>query len=191
MRIQCPKCRAVYKVDNSKVPATGRFARCTVCRERFPINADNSDPLDGPRSSDHVPHRKTEPAPGWRESKYTLLFGEIRKYYARQDATAKYHISSFCFAHREIPSLDYIKNEVAILKKLLSDNQKQQKDAAADPSLFLRPALESENLRCRAMIQIFRDMVTIKKRMAHRNIMVTYNQIFVVLKDVELAHDGK
>ncbi len=35
IEIQCPKCKAVYKVNYSKIPANGTHARCRKCQTKF------------------------------------------------------------------------------------------------------------------------------------------------------------
>jgi predicted Zn finger-like uncharacterized protein len=37
IKAQCPNCKAVYKVDESKIPDKGARTRCTKCNERFVI----------------------------------------------------------------------------------------------------------------------------------------------------------
>lgn len=37
MKAQCPKCKAVYNIDDSKIPEKGAQATCPKCRTRFPV----------------------------------------------------------------------------------------------------------------------------------------------------------
>ena len=37
MKAQCPKCKAVYNIDDSKIPEKGAQATCAKCKTRFPI----------------------------------------------------------------------------------------------------------------------------------------------------------
>ena len=41
---QCPSCKAVYKVDGSKIPERGTYARCPKCQERFFIKKEDVSP---------------------------------------------------------------------------------------------------------------------------------------------------
>ena len=40
MKAQCPKCKAVYNIDDSKIPEKGAHATCPKCKNRFPIKKD-------------------------------------------------------------------------------------------------------------------------------------------------------
>jgi len=35
MKIECPKCKAFYNVDDSKIPERGIYGRCPKCQARF------------------------------------------------------------------------------------------------------------------------------------------------------------
>ena len=37
MKVQCPNCRAVYNIDDSKIPEKGTHANCSKCKTRFEI----------------------------------------------------------------------------------------------------------------------------------------------------------
>jgi predicted Zn finger-like uncharacterized protein len=37
MKVQCPNCRAVYNIDDSKIPEKGTHATCSKCKTRFEI----------------------------------------------------------------------------------------------------------------------------------------------------------
>ena len=40
-RAECPSCKAVYKIDSSKIPEKGAYTRCQKCQQRFVIKKDN------------------------------------------------------------------------------------------------------------------------------------------------------
>ena len=42
MKVKCPKCEAVYKMDDSKIPDNGAYARCPKCKERFFVKKKDS-----------------------------------------------------------------------------------------------------------------------------------------------------
>ena len=37
MKAQCPKCNAIYNIDDSKIPDKGAHATCAKCKTRFQI----------------------------------------------------------------------------------------------------------------------------------------------------------
>ncbi|MFC1840061.1 zinc-ribbon domain-containing protein [Thermodesulfobacteriota bacterium] len=37
MKAQCPKCKAVYNIDDSKIPEKGAQATCAKCKTRFNV----------------------------------------------------------------------------------------------------------------------------------------------------------
>ena len=37
MKAQCPKCKAVYNIDDAKIPEKGAQATCSKCKTRFQI----------------------------------------------------------------------------------------------------------------------------------------------------------
>lgn len=37
MKVQCPNCKAVYNIDDSKVPEKGVKASCPKCKTRFTL----------------------------------------------------------------------------------------------------------------------------------------------------------
>ena len=43
MKAQCPNCKAVYKIDDSKIPEKGAHATCSKCQTRFPIKKSPSE----------------------------------------------------------------------------------------------------------------------------------------------------
>ena len=58
MKAQCPKCKAVYNIDDSKIPEKGAKATCAKCKTQFSIKrgdksvgeaADNRDKAAEPQ----------------------------------------------------------------------------------------------------------------------------------------------
>ena len=54
MKAQCPKCKAVYNIDDSKIPEKGAQATCAKCKTRFNIKrgdkaADKTDEAREPQ----------------------------------------------------------------------------------------------------------------------------------------------
>lgn len=45
MKAQCPKCKAVYKIDDSKIPEKGAQVTCVKCKTRFPIKRSAGAPV--------------------------------------------------------------------------------------------------------------------------------------------------
>jgi len=43
MKVQCPNCRAVYNIDDSKIPEKGTHANCSKCKTRFEIKKKSMD----------------------------------------------------------------------------------------------------------------------------------------------------
>lgn len=44
MKAQCPKCKAVYNIDDSKIPEKGAQATCAKCKTRFSVKrGDKAD----------------------------------------------------------------------------------------------------------------------------------------------------
>jgi len=41
MKVKCPKCEAVYKMDDSKIPDKGAYARCPKCQDRFFVRKED------------------------------------------------------------------------------------------------------------------------------------------------------
>jgi len=41
MKAQCPKCNAVYNIDDSKIPEKGAQATCSKCKTRFAVKRVN------------------------------------------------------------------------------------------------------------------------------------------------------
>ena len=37
MKAQCPECKVIYKIDDSKVPEKGGYITCNKCKARFKI----------------------------------------------------------------------------------------------------------------------------------------------------------
>jgi predicted Zn finger-like uncharacterized protein len=42
MKAQCPNCKAVYNIDDSKIPEKGAHVTCKKCQTRFPIKKSAS-----------------------------------------------------------------------------------------------------------------------------------------------------
>ena len=42
MKVMCPQCKAVYQIDNSRIPNKGIHGRCPKCNERFFIRKEDS-----------------------------------------------------------------------------------------------------------------------------------------------------
>lgn len=40
MKVQCPKCKVGYKIDENKVPAKGAYVRCRKCQHKFFIKKE-------------------------------------------------------------------------------------------------------------------------------------------------------
>ena len=57
MRIQCPKCEAVYQIDDSKIPEKGIHVTCKKCKTRFRIIKK------GPTTQKEGPHEGIIPCP--------------------------------------------------------------------------------------------------------------------------------
>ena len=65
MKIRCPKCQTIAKIDSQKVPEAGAYANCPKCRERFFIKKPAAEPArKPPRPSSLAPsQRPPEPEP--------------------------------------------------------------------------------------------------------------------------------
>jgi predicted Zn finger-like uncharacterized protein len=50
MEIHCPNCKAVYRVDETKIPDKGAYTRCKKCRFRFLVQKETETPVSGPDS---------------------------------------------------------------------------------------------------------------------------------------------
>ena len=44
MKAQCPKCKAVYNIDDSKIPEKGTYATCSKCKTRFEVKKKPPEP---------------------------------------------------------------------------------------------------------------------------------------------------
>ena len=57
MRARCPSCEAAYRVDDSKIPDAGIYARCPKCQTRIFLKKEDSlqleNPIENP-SQDHI-----------------------------------------------------------------------------------------------------------------------------------------
>ena len=212
MQAQCPKCKAVYDVDETKVPEQGRYARCTVCKSRFFISRPDKSRPSGhgeqtkprPKPKSRKPENpepaasqarpkaaKPKPKPAssqaWKETAYQKLYRRVTKYYHGKDGGFKYHIAAFCLAHREITSLDQIKSEIRKHSEQLGEVQKTLASGKPMNRSDLE-GLRSESLRHRTMIQIFKDIAIIQASFQKQGLKITLNQVLTVLKDVELAY---
>jgi predicted Zn finger-like uncharacterized protein len=50
MKAQCPNCKAVYNIDDSKIPEKGTFATCSKCKTRFEVKKKPKEPAkDAPQ----------------------------------------------------------------------------------------------------------------------------------------------
>lgn len=45
MEIHCPNCKAVYRVDETKIPDKGAYTRCKKCQTRFLVQNPTTSPL--------------------------------------------------------------------------------------------------------------------------------------------------
>ena len=68
MVIECPQCKAIYRIDRTKLPPKGVHVRCKICHTRFFIqNGSNAEVnlVQGDFGSTDVDpfHLKTEPPP--------------------------------------------------------------------------------------------------------------------------------
>ena len=52
MKAQCPKCKAVYNIDDSKIPEKGAQATCVKCKTRFPIKRSAEAPVKENKAED-------------------------------------------------------------------------------------------------------------------------------------------
>ena len=41
MKVMCPQCKAVYQIDDSRIPSKGIHGRCPKCKERFFIRKED------------------------------------------------------------------------------------------------------------------------------------------------------
>ena len=46
MKVQCPRCKAVYEIEDSKVSSAASYARCSKCRHRFPLRSNSKEISD-------------------------------------------------------------------------------------------------------------------------------------------------
>ena len=60
MRLQCPKCRAVYKIDGSKIPEKGVQARCPKCQSRFVLRKKSKTQNDIKRQKEKPENKKKQ-----------------------------------------------------------------------------------------------------------------------------------
>jgi predicted Zn finger-like uncharacterized protein len=44
MKVQCPNCKAVYNIDDSKIPEKGTHATCAKCKTRFEVKKKSLAP---------------------------------------------------------------------------------------------------------------------------------------------------
>lgn len=56
INVQCPKCGAVYQIDDSKIPENGVRARCPKCEHRFLVTRQEELELS-PKEKDTVPKK--------------------------------------------------------------------------------------------------------------------------------------
>lgn len=49
MKAQCPKCKATYTIDESKIPEKGAFANCSKCQTRFQVKKEPKAQKEGAR----------------------------------------------------------------------------------------------------------------------------------------------
>ena len=61
MRLGCPNCGALYEVDDSAIPESGREVQCSACDHRWHVAATGDAP-DAPRASDPPRPRAPDPA---------------------------------------------------------------------------------------------------------------------------------
>ena len=47
MKAQCPKCKATYTIDDSKIPEKGAFATCSKCQTRFQVKKEPKAQKEG------------------------------------------------------------------------------------------------------------------------------------------------
>jgi len=61
MKVKCPKCQAVIKADQSKIPEKGAYGRCPKCQERFLIRREDGFHESPPKVDGMVcPHCQQE-----------------------------------------------------------------------------------------------------------------------------------
>lgn len=53
MKIECPECNAVHKIDESKIPDKGAYARCRECKARFFVEKKKESP-EPPRQAEET-----------------------------------------------------------------------------------------------------------------------------------------
>ena len=206
MKVQCPGCSAVYNIDDSKIPDQGKHGRCTKCGRRFLISKKAAPKAKKPsrpsanrkpaanRTAAAVrpkprPKEKPKARPtDWQESKYNRLYKHIHKYYVSKDQDFRFYISSFCFAYKSIESEDYIRQEVAKLRALTEENRATALQAQAEGNQQNLQALQIENNRYRCSLAIFREILAIRRHFAEQGMTAGLNEIYTVLRDVDLAY---
>lgn len=57
MIAKCPKCKSIFEIDDAQIPHQGRYARCSVCRERFFISKPP------PKTKTGIPSKAGHPKP--------------------------------------------------------------------------------------------------------------------------------
>ena len=172
MKVRCPACGATYDVDQSRLPAEGRTARCTRCRTRFLIKFQGKRPnidLD------------------WKTSKYDKIYSLVDRYYRSRSEDFRFALAALCVAHRDLPGGKYVRAEVRRLKQKANELEKAVLEAEAESSRADVEIMEAEARRCTDMIQAFRDIAAIGAHLVGQGRPATYSEIFTVLKDVELA----
>ena len=40
LKIQCPKCQTIYKLNENKIPLNGADVKCKVCENKFRVKGD-------------------------------------------------------------------------------------------------------------------------------------------------------
>ena len=54
MKAQCPSCETAYRIDDSKIPEKGIYARCPKCQTRIFLKKEDSLQLENPSRDEFV-----------------------------------------------------------------------------------------------------------------------------------------
>ena len=77
MKAQCPNCEAVYRIDESKIPEKGAYAKCRKCQMRFLIRRESDLQLDTtPRHNMTCPKCGHEQPPSDRCTQCRIVFSK-------------------------------------------------------------------------------------------------------------------
>ena len=121
MKVECPECKAVCRVDASKVPEKGIFGKCPKCQHRFLVKKE--DGLQGPtperQKKTVCPRCHHERAPeDIKCPKCGIIYDKFREIYSSQNRDTS-------SVKKRLPTVMIVEDEISVsmeLEEMLTEN---------------------------------------------------------------------